>query len=264
MGKIIAVSTNKGGVLKTSITCNLAGLLAQEGKKVLIVDTDNQGNVVLSFGKNPDECDPTIYDVLINALNPKKAIIKVHQNIDVIPSNDAMEFFEFDVLTNLRQFSEPFYLLRNGLDNIDRYYDYILVDSPPNLGLTQGNILSYVDEVLIPYQAEVYSMRSLIKMLSAVKSFKKQHNPKLKIAGVVATLVDLRTILHSEALQECRKFCFENGIKMFETVIPRSIQYPTSIAIEKKPLTLTKPKKSEHKLLIDVYKELWGEIVSNE
>lgn len=256
MGKIVSVSTNKGGVLKTSITCNLAGVLAKEGKSVLIVDTDNQGNAILSFGKNPDKFEQTIYDVLVNRLDPKKAIVRVHKRIDVLPSNDSMEFFEFDVLSNLKQFPEPFYLLRNALGGLERLYDYILIDTPPNLGLTQGNVLSFADAVLIPFQPEVYSMRSLIKMMNSVDSFRERHNPKLEILGVVATLVDSRTVLHSEVLQQCRALCDRRGIRMYETVIPRTIANASSVAFKKKPVTLSVRPNRLKQIYFDLMEEI--------
>ena len=234
----MAVSTNKGGVLKTSITTNLAGVLSGKGK-VLIIDSDNQGNASLSFGLIPDEFEYTLYDVLVNGVSPKKAIVKAHDNIDILPSNDDMAFFEFDVLTQIDRYPHPFSLLRKMMDGIDSEYDYILVDTPPNIGLTQGNVLSYVDDVLIPFQPENYSMRSLIKILEAIESFKKDHNPKLQVLGIVATMVDLRTNLHTDILQECRKYCSEHHIKMFETVIPRSIRFASSIAYDGLPATLT-------------------------
>lgn len=235
----IAVSTNKGGVLKTSITTNLAGALSLEGKRVLILDLDNQGNVLLSFGINPDDQETTIYDVLLGEADINDAIINVFKNIDVLPANDDMSFFELDCLTNPKDYPEPFLLLRNAMDNLHRDYDYILIDSPPTLGLVLGNILSFASEVLIPFQPESYSMRSLLKIIKAINNFKEKQNPDLSILGVVATLVDQRTTLHSEVLQECRKFCLEHGIKMFESVIPRSVRFASSIAYERKPATLT-------------------------
>jgi chromosome partitioning protein len=238
---IIAVSTNKGGVLKTSITTNLAGALCKR-HKVLIIDTDNQGNVLVSFGVNPDNVEMTLYDVLVGGLDPNKAIISVHPNIDVLPANDDMSFLEFDVLSNREKYPTPFKMLETAMNSLKKRYDYIFIDSPPNLGLVQGNVLTYADSVIIPFQPEGYSMRSLIKILNAIQNFKEKHNQKLEIMGVVATLVDQRTTLHSEVLQQCRRYCTENGIRMFETVIPRSVRFAASVAYERKPATLTDAK----------------------
>lgn len=253
---IIAISTNKGGVLKTSLATNLAGVISKTGKKVLIVDTDNQGNVSLSFGLNPDNFKKTLYNVLVEGIPAKNVIQNVYENIDIIPSNDDMAFFEFDVLTNLKKYPQPFHLLRGSLKNIHSNYNYVLIDTPPNIGLTQGNVLAYADGVIIPFQPEVYSMRSLQKIMEAIRQFKEDHNPRLTIIGVVATLVDSRTVLHSQVLQECRRFCHENGIRMFETVIPRTIRYASSVAYENLPATLS----DKENPLIQSYYQLWGEL----
>ena len=260
MGKILAISTNKGGVLKTSITTNLAGAMASQ-YRTLIIDTDNQGNVALSFGINPDQQEITLYDVLINEVDVKTAIINVHKTavgcIDILPANDDMAFFEFDILTERDKYKNPFALLRNAIEVIKNDYDYILIDTPPNIGLTQGNVLSVADWVLIPFQPESYSMRSLIKILAAINNFKEKHNPSINVLGVVATLIDQRTVLHSQVLQEARKYCLENGIKIFDTVIPRSVRYAASVAYERKPATLVFKHKDK---LVSSYFELLKEI----
>lgn len=257
MPRKIAVSTNKGGVLKTSITVNLAGILSKEGKRVLIVDTDNQGNALLSFGQNPDSLERSIYDVLVDGYDINKVIIKdVHENIDILPSNDDMAFFEFDVLTKIKQYPEPFKMLKSKMKEVESSYDYIIIDTPPNLGLTQGNALTATDEVLVPFQPENYSMRSLVKILSAIQSFRDDHNPRLKVLGIVATLVDQRTVLHSQILQECRKYCYEHKIKMLETVIPRTIRYASSIAYEGLPATLTEKDNNLIQAYIDLKEEI--------
>jgi len=257
MARIIGISTNKGGVLKTSLCTSLAGLLAKDGKKVLIIDTDNQGNVAITFGKNPDLYEETIYDVLTGEVAAEKVIYNVYENIDILPSNDDMAFFEFDVISQPQTFKEPLFLLKKALESVKDSYDYILIDTPPNLGLILGNVLNTVSEVLIPFQPEAYSMRSIQKILKQINSFKEQHNPELKVLGVVSTLVDLRTVLHSQVLQECRRYCYENNVKMFDTVIPRSVRTANSVAYDQLPVTLVEKKGNS---LIDAYHELYKEV----
>lgn len=259
MPQIWAISTNKGGVLKTSITTNLAGILAQRGKRVLIVDTDNQGNCAISFGINPDGLKPTLYDVLIDGAPAEKAIVQVHNHIDLLPANDDMQFFDFDVLGNHGKFPKPFTILKDKLAAVVKNYDYVLVDTPPNLGVVQGNVLTFVEQVLIPFQPETYSQRSLIKIVTAIKDFHASHNPKLSILGVLATLVDFRTTLHTDAIQECRRYCAENGIRMFDTVIPKSVRFASTVAYERKPATLTADVK---KPIVSNYYELLQEVES--
>lgn len=266
MARKIAISTNKGGVLKTSITVNLAGILSKKKKsqgllkpknKVLIVDTDNQGNALLSFGENPDLVERTLYDVMVEGYETEKAIMKnVKNGIDILPCNDDMMFFEFDVLTQMKNYPKPFDLLKNSIESIEEEYDYILFDTPPNLGLMQGNVLTAVDEVIIPFQPESYSMRSLVKILKAIDSFKEKHNPNIEVMGVIATLVDTRTTLHSDVIQEARKYCHQHNIHMFETVIPRAIRYANSVAYEKTPTTLVKNYKEIAKSYVDFEKEI--------
>jgi len=259
MGKVLAISTNKGGVLKTSLTTNIAGALCENGKNVLIIDADNQGNVMLSFGRNPDDCELTLYDVLVDGLQAEKAVTNVYTSknakIDVLPSNDDMAFFEFDVLTDRKQ-TEPFMLLKKAVASLVDQYDIILIDTPPNLGLTQGNVLTFADYVLIPFQTENYSMRSLVKILNAITSFKDKYNPDLSVLGVVATLVDQRTTLHSEVLQKCRRYCYERDITFFDTVIPKSVRFASSVAYEGLPATLTDKKNK----LVSSYYELLNEM----
>lgn len=252
--QVWAISTNKGGVLKTSLTVNLAGLLSEK-QRVLIVDTDNQGNCLVSFGKNPDQANTTLYDVMVDNIPAQYAIQNVYKNIDVLPSNDDMAFLEFDVLTNAKKYPKPFHLLRQSLEAVKNEYDIILVDTPPNMGLVQGNVLSFADRVLIPFQPEPYNMRSLVKIFKAIRDFREQHNPKLSILGVIPTLVDTRTNVHDRTLQECRKYCYERDITMFNTVIPKTIRFATSLAFERLPATLT-----HHNREVKYYAELLVEV----
>jgi len=256
MGDVIAVSTNKGGVLKTSLTTNIAGVLAQRGEKILIIDSDNQGNAALSFGLNPDSYENSLYDVLVEDGNIEDIIIEAHPGIDIAISNDDMVHFELDVLTNVDQFPNLFHLLKLKIDNIKHEYDYILIDTPPNLGLTTGNVLSAANKILIPFQPENYSMRSLVKILTTVSDFKNKHNTNLEILGIVATLIDSRTTLHSEVLQLCRKYALENDLKVFDTVIPRTVRFANSVAYMGLPATLTDKRNN----LVESYFELVKEM----
>lgn len=258
MSVIIAVSNNKGGVLKTTTATNLAGVASKHGKRVLIVDCDNQANVSLSFNLNPDQFENTLYDVLVDEVDPRYVIEHVADNIDILSSNDSLSMLEFEILTDLKKYPQPFYLLRKMLKDIVNDYDIIFLDSPPNLGLVSGNILSFADEVLIPFQPESYSMRSLIKMIEAIDEFKKVHNPRLNILGVVGTLVNNRTNLHTNILQQSRKYCAHKHIKMFDTIIPRSIRFASSVGFEGLPATMVKENKNND--IVNAYINLYNEI----
>lgn len=301
MGKVISFTSNKGGVLKTSLTVNIAGVLSQDlekrefviqekkklygkrkvrvaekieeklikkyekmnqgkskGKKVLIIDMDNQGNVAVSFRKNPDRLNTTLYDVLVDNVDIRKAIVPVHDNIDLLASNDSMIHFELDVLMNHEKYPNFFKLLKDRISVIKDEYDYILVDSPPNLGLATGNVLATTDYVIIPFQPEAYSLRSLVKTIQSITGIKKRYNKNLEILGVVGTLIDGRTVIHSEILQKCRQFGEENNIKVYETIIPRSIRFANSVAYEGLPATLSYQYKENE--LINSYFELVKEM----
>lgn len=253
---VVCVNNNKGGSLKTTTAVNLAGVLAGQKKKVLIVDSDNQGNVALSFGMNPDQFKLTIYDVLIGDCSTQDAIVNVHKYIDIIPSNDDLVGFEFEVIRNIDKYINPFLLMKVACMELEELYDYIIIDTPPSLGLMVGNAFAFADGILIPFNPEQFSMRSLVKVTETIQEFKEQYNDKLKILGVLGTLVDSRTSLHSDVLQSTRKYCLENDIKVFETVVPRTVRHASSIAYESVPATLSKKYKEAGKCYFDLWKEI--------
>jgi chromosome partitioning protein len=261
MTKAYLVANNKGGVLKTTITVNLAGYLAQDlNLKVLIVDTDNQGNVSSSFGIDPDELETTLFEVLTSE-NPQKevlkSIIKVHDNIDIIPSRRELALLDYQVNSNKVKYPNPFKLLGLALDEIEDLYDVVLIDSPPAIGLIQGNSLAYADQVLIPLQPELYAMRSLVKMIEIVEEAKENLNPSIEISGVIPTLVDTKTNLHNMAIEHCRMYCKERGIKMMKGFIPKSIAFANAISLENKPATLTNSKNKAVNSIREIAEEIF-------
>lgn len=257
MGYVICVNNNKGGSLKTTTTTNLAGVLAQQKKKVLLIDADNQSNVSLSFGENPDTYRTSLYDVLVSNLPPEDAIVNVHKYIDILPSNDELVSFDFEVIGNPDQFIDPFFLMRDTCSHLREAYDYILIDTPPSLSLMVGNAFAFADSVLIPYAPEFYSMRSLIKVVNTIKEFKKEFNPTLEVLGVLRTLVNMNTNLHTDIIQETNKYAAENSLFVFETVIPRTVQFANSVAYDKLPATLLKQnKRDKAQLFFDVWNEI--------
>lgn len=255
--RIFGAINFKGGVGKSSVVTNIAGIYAQRGRKVLIVDADPQGNALLTFGYNPDDLENTLYEVITEGIHPKEAIINVHENIDVLGSNTDMAFLDFAVINN-PIYPNPYTLFREVFQKIenDCEYDLILADGPPTTGIPFGNLLAGCTDLIIPFEPDYYNMRSLLKMLEFIENFKDKHNSNLKILGVLATKVNQRTTLHSEVLQQCRKFCLENGIPMFETVIPLSIRFATSVTYSKLPAVLT----DKNNELVSSYFEVEREI----
>lgn len=241
MPRVIAVSTNKGGVLKTTTASNLAAVLAKHGQRVLMVDTDNQGNAALQFGINPDQMQLTVFDVLTNRAKAADAIIKLPYHgvlLDLLPANDDMTYLEHDIWFNHSPNDpSPYLRLQEALAPIMHRYNYVIIDTGPSLGLATGNALAAADSVLIPFQPETNSMRSLLKIMNAIAEYRAL-NPKLSILGVVATLVDKRTTLHKDVLQECREFCESQGVRMLDTVIPKMIRFAASVHYHDRPASL--------------------------
>lgn len=252
---IIAINNNKGGVLKTTTTSNLAGVLATKKKKVLLVDADNQANLAISFGLNPDNFRTTLYDVLVGGVPPEDAIVKVHDYIDLLPSNDELVAFEFDVIGEYQRYPNPFYIMKNALSHLREAYDYILIDTPPSLSLMNGNVFTFADGILLPYEPEAYSMRSLLAVHRTILDFQKQHNPQLKVLGMLFTKVVQNSNLHIGIMQDTRKYASLNNLPIFDTIIPRTVQYANAVGFDRTPLTLMK--KSEKGKL---YFDLWAEI----
>ena len=230
-----------------------------KNKKVLIVDTDGQGSSIEAFGFDPDNLKHTIYDVLIGQKRAKDVIVKLDKNLDILPSNFDMNFFEFDILPEIEKYPFPTYfrLLEKALETIKNDYDYILIDTPPSMGLVQMNVLAIADKIIIPVVPETFSMKGLPRILKGINDFKKEQNPKLEIAGVVFTMVDYRTSLHSDFAPKIKQYCINSGIHYFESEIKKSIRFADATASEGKPATLTKYKKNE---IVQSYFELTKEM----
>ncbi|AWG44848.1 chromosome partitioning protein ParA (plasmid) [Priestia filamentosa] len=255
---VICINNNKGGVLKTTTTTNLAGVLASKGEKILIVDADNQSNVSLSFGLVPDDFRTSLYDVLTGGVPAEDCIASIHTNIDLLPSNRELISFEFDVIGDIQSYPEPFYLMKDNLEHLRKKYDYILIDTPPSLGLMNGNVFTFSDYVLIPYAPELFSMRSLIEVVNTINDFKELHNPDLEILGVLRTIVNSITNLHNDVIQETNKYADQHQINVFETVIPDTVQFSNAVAYHRLPATLIPKKKNFDKA--ELYFQLWEEI----
>ncbi|MEH6948798.1 ParA family protein [Bacillus sp. JJ634] len=236
--KVYGVIQNKGGVLKSTICTNMASELSLQGKKVLIIDVDNQSNVLYSFGLNPDAYENTMYDVLSKQIDIEEVVVEVSPNLHVALSNDDMSYFEMDVLTNPEDYPNFAYLLKGAIDKVRDKYDVIFVDTPPSFGLNLMNVLHAIDEAIVPFHPEIFSVRSMIKTIQAIDNFKEK-NPNLKICGVVPTKVQKSTTLHKETLRECRKYCKEHGVTVTKTVIPKTIAFSDSLYKNKKPWVLT-------------------------
>jgi chromosome partitioning protein len=218
MGKVISISNQKGGVGKTTTTVNLAAFLAEKGKKVLIIDIDPQGNAGFGIGVNAEEIETTIYEVLIDEIPIEEAIFQSEiQGLSIIPSNIHLSGAQ----VNLLDMDGKEFILRNKLKGIRDFYDYILIDCPPSLGVLTLNSLVAADSVLIPLQCEYYALEGLSQLLRIVVMVQERLNKTLKIEGVVLTMFDTRTNLAAQVVSDVKEY-FKD--KVFNTIIPRNVK----------------------------------------
>lgn len=279
--KVLGIFNNKGGILKSSLTSNLAASYALKGHKVLIVDMDSQANMSQIFGLNADVFDPNIYDTLVNDEHPKRAIINVYdemrkkhedrleipsvlKSVDMLPSNDDMMTFEIDVLLEEEYKTTYFNLLRKVIRQVESIYDYILIDSPPNMGICAGNILTAADRILIPFHPETLSKRSLMKTIKRVDKFKSL-NRDLEILGIVGTKVKMNTRQHKKNLKETIEYAQTKEIHVFKNYIPETVKGADAVDEECVPAVLSSIKFSkEMKRLKAHYNDLFEEIYAME
>ncbi|HVS78818.1 MAG TPA: AAA family ATPase [Candidatus Saccharimonadales bacterium] len=215
MPNIVAVLNQKGGVGKTTTTINLAAYLAKDGRSVLVVDADPQGNSTSGLGLDKQNLSATLYDVLFGRAQPAEAIHKVKANLFVLPSNANLAGAEVELVNVAGREAQ----LRGVLAGLD--YDYILIDCPPSLGLITVNALTAAGQVLIPVQAEYYALEGLSQLLSVIQQVRTALNPNLDILGVLITLYDSRNSLSEQVKRELSSYF---GAKLFKTVVPRNVR----------------------------------------
>ena len=217
MGKVISVANQKGGVGKTTTTVNLSTLLAKKGKKVLLIDTDPQGNATSGLGVTK-ELELSVYDILVGDTTFEETIEKTAiKNLSVCPSNISLAGAEVQLVSMMSREQR----LKVKLDEIKDKYDYILIDCPPSLGLITLNAFTASDTVLIPVQCEYFALEGLGQLLNTVNLVKKHLNKNLEIEGALLTMYDARTNLSNQVVKEVKKY-FEG--KVYKTVIPRNVR----------------------------------------
>ena len=217
MGKVISIANQKGGVGKTTTAVNLSTILAKKGKKVLMIDTDPQGNATSGLGIDKD-VNFSVYDVIINDVEIENTVVQsIVKNLDVCPSNINLAGAEVELVSMMSRERR----LKEKIDSQKDKYDYIIIDCPPSLGLITLNAFTASDSVLIPVQCEYYALEGLGQLINTIELVKKHLNKDLEVEGALLTMFDIRTNLSNQVVKEVNKY-FEN--KVYKTVIPRNVR----------------------------------------
>lgn len=229
MAYTVSFALQKGGTAKTTSVINTAYILADSGKKVAIIDFDQQGNVSLALGVDPDDLKYSIYDVLLEECKLSD-ICYTKSGFDIYPSNDLLSRLDMVIINHRDKFPQAGHVLKNILKSINDKYDYILIDLPPSLGLLTINGLTASDGLIIPMQTEYFALSGLRRMISTVEDIiLPDFNPDLKILGILPTMFDKRLNLNISVLQNVRKNFAENSsYKIFDSTISRTTKFGLS------------------------------------
>lgn len=220
MGKTIVIANQKGGVGKTTTTVNLAAYLAKSGMRTLLIDIDPQGNACSGLGVNIRERQGYgIYEVLLGSKKlPETIAATKYENLKIVPVTIDLAGAQIELLNAPRKE----YIVRDAIETVKNDFDFILIDTPPSLGLFTLNGLVAADTVLIPMQSEFYAMEGLAQLLKAIKMVKSGPNRNLGIEGVLITMYDSRTNLARQVVDEVKSY-FKQG-EVYDAIIPRNIR----------------------------------------
>lgn len=223
--EVIAIANQKGGVGKTTTTFNLGVALANQGKKVLLIDADPQGDLTTYMGIHDVDNIPVTLSTLMERsikdeeINSYEALLKHEEGIDLIPSNLELSSMEVSLVNAMSRE----YTLRNCISEFKDKYDYMLIDCMPSLGMITINALASADKVIIPVQSEFLAAKGMSHLMNTVLKVRKQINPELKVGGILLTMVDGRTNLSKDIARELRE-TYGTVFKLYDTQIPRGVK----------------------------------------
>ncbi|WP_188455405.1 ParA family protein [Virgibacillus oceani] len=249
MGKTIAVANQKGGVGKTTSSVNLSACLAYLNKRVLLVDIDPQGNATSGVGINKADMDQCVYNVLVEDLPAEEVCVSTNvENLDIIPATIQLAGAEIELVPTISREIR----LKKSLDSLKDKYDYIIIDCPPSLGLLTINALTSAETVMIPVQCEYYALEGLSQLLNTIRLVQKHLNKELMIEGVLLTMLDARTNLGIQVIEEVKKY-FQD--KVYQSVIPRNIRLGEAPS-HGQPIITYDPKSRGAEVYLELAKEV--------
>ena len=255
MCKVIAICNQKGGVSKTTTTANLGVGLVRAGKKVLVIDADPQGNLSQSLGiENPDELEVALQIIMDKEVDVTKGIIHHKEGLDLMPCNIDLSGVDVSLVNAMsREF-----VLKTYVESMREFYDYILIDCMPSLGMITVNSLTASDSVLIPVQAAYLPVKGLEQLIKTICRVKKHLNPGIKFEGILISMLNARTNYAKDIMELIRKY-YGDAIPIFESRIPFSVKAAETSAAGVSIFTLDK----KHPVA-QAYEKLTEEVIAHE